>query len=96
MKSESEVTQLFLTPSNPMDCSLSGSFVHGIFQARVLEWGAIAFSKVDGQSSSFPENFSKVDGHSSLPFQNTNIFFFFSKNMECFMNLHVILVQDPC
>ena len=32
------------TPSNPMDCSLSGSSVHGIFQARVLEWGAIAFS----------------------------------------------------
>ena len=44
VKSESEVTQLCPTPSNPMDCSLSGSSVHGIFQARVLEWGAIAFS----------------------------------------------------
>ena len=32
------------TPRDPMDCSLSGSSVHGIFQARVLEWGAIAFS----------------------------------------------------
>ena len=32
------------TPSDPMDCSLPGSSVHGIFQARVLEWGAIAFS----------------------------------------------------
>ena len=32
------------TPSDPMDCSLTGSSVHGIFQARVLEWGAIAFS----------------------------------------------------
>ena len=43
-KSESEVTQLCLTLSHPMDCSLPGSSVHGIFQARVLEWGAIAFS----------------------------------------------------
>ena len=46
VKSESEVAQLCPTPSNPMDCSLPGSSVHGIFQARVLEWGAIAFSKV--------------------------------------------------
>ena len=46
MKSESEVTQLRPTPSDPMDCSLPGSSVHGIFQARVLEWGAIAFSDV--------------------------------------------------
>ena len=44
VKSESEVTQSCLTPSNPMDFSLSGSSIHGIFQARVLEWGAIAFS----------------------------------------------------
>ena len=46
VKSESEVTQSFPTLSNPMDCSLPGSSVPGIFQARVLEWGAIAFSKV--------------------------------------------------
>ena len=44
-KSESEVTQSCLTLSNPLDCSLPGSSVHGIFQARVLEWGAIAFSE---------------------------------------------------
>ena len=43
-KSESEVAQSCLTLSDPMDCSLPGSSVHGIFQARVLEWGAIAFS----------------------------------------------------
>ena len=42
MKSESEVTQPCATLCNPMDCSLPGSSVHGIFQARVLEWGAIA------------------------------------------------------
>jgi len=45
VKSEREVTQLCLTLSDPMDCSILGSFVHGIFQARVLEWGAIAFSE---------------------------------------------------
>ena len=42
LKSESEVAQLCPTLSDPMDCSLPGSSVHGIFQARVLEWGAIA------------------------------------------------------
>ena len=42
VKSESEVAQSCLTPSNPMDCSPPGSSIHGIFQARVLEWGAIA------------------------------------------------------
>ena len=46
VKSESEVTQSCLTLSDPMDCSLPGSSVHGISQARVLEWGAIAFSAV--------------------------------------------------
>ena len=46
VKSESEVAQLCLTLSDPMDCSLPGSSIHGIFQARVLEWGAVAFSSV--------------------------------------------------
>ena len=44
VKSESEVAQSCLTLSDPMDCSLSGSSVYGIFQARVLEWSAIVFS----------------------------------------------------
>ena len=44
VKTESEVAQSSPTPSDPMDCSLPGSSVHGICQARVLEWGAIAFS----------------------------------------------------
>jgi len=44
VKSESEVTQSCLTLRDPIDCSLPGSSAHGIFQARVLEWGAIAFS----------------------------------------------------
>ena len=47
VQSESEVAQCCLTLSDPMDCSLPGSSIHGIFQARVLEWGAIAFSYID-------------------------------------------------
>ena len=46
VKSQREVTQSCPTPSDPMDCRLPGSFIHGIFQARVLEWGAIAFSGI--------------------------------------------------
>ena len=46
VKRESEVAQSGLTLRDPMDCSLPGSSVHGIFQARVLEWGATAFSGV--------------------------------------------------
>ena len=42
-ESQSEVAQSCLTRSDPMDCSLPGSSIHGIFQARVLEWGAIVF-----------------------------------------------------
>ena len=56
VKSESEVAQSCLTLSYPMDCSLPGSSAQGIFQARVLEWGAIAFS------ISFIH--SSIDGHS--------------------------------
>ena len=53
-ESEKEVTQSCPTSSEPMDCSLPASSIHGIFQARVLEWGAIAFSErrpMDGQKS---------------------------------------------
>ena len=46
VKSESEVTQSCLTRSDPIDCSPPGSSIHGIFQARVLEWGAVAFSNI--------------------------------------------------
>ena len=53
-ESESEVTQSCLTLSDPTDCSLPGSSVHGIFQAKVLEWGAIAFSD--------PKDMSNIDG----------------------------------
>ena len=51
VKSESEVTQSCPTLSDPMDCSLPGYSVHGIFQERVLEWVAIAFSKIKKRDS---------------------------------------------
>ena len=50
VKSESEVAQLCPILSNPVDCSLPGSSVHGIFQAKVLEWVAIAFSDLNTSS----------------------------------------------
>ena len=56
VKSEREVAQSCLTLSDPMNCSLPGSSVHGIFQARVLEWGAIAFSGSTGDVGSISES----------------------------------------
>ena len=53
-ESESEITQSCLTLSDPMDCSPPGSSIHGIFQARILEWGAIAFFEV--YSNLLPKN----------------------------------------
>ena len=49
-ESESEIAQSCLTLHDPMDCSLPGSSVHGIFQARVLEWVAVFFSRRSSQS----------------------------------------------
>ena len=65
VKSESEVTQLCPTLNDPMDCSLPGSSVHGIFQARVLEWGAIAFSKKNIYFIDYAKAFDCVD-HNKL------------------------------
>ena len=54
VKSESEVVQSCPTLSDPVDCSIPGSSIHGIFQAQVLEWGAIAFSALALQVDSLP------------------------------------------
>ena len=54
VKSESEVVQSCPTFSDRMDCSLPGSSIHGIFQARVLEWGAISFSTSSAQQQAKP------------------------------------------
>ena len=61
VKSESEVAQSCLTLSDPMDCSLPGSSVHGILQARVLEWVAIAFSATRlSQAKSKTSNYNAI------------------------------------
>ena len=65
VKSESEVSQSCPTLSDPMDCSLPGSSIHGIFQARVPEWGAIAFSYPMAPLTYFP---CKVSPPSLSPF----------------------------
>ena len=90
-KSESEVAQSCPTLRDPMVCSLPGSFVHGIFQARVLEWGAIAFSndwdtlckyKLKRKSSALSSSHcwnAKKDGHLASFFQSLSldcVFFF--------------------
>ena len=62
VKSESEVAQLCPALSDHMDCSLPGSSVHGIFQARVLEWSAIAFS---GRCMSGCKDFGRLGEHGS-------------------------------
>ena len=78
VKSESEATQSCPTLSDPMDCSLPGSSFHGIFQARVLEWGAIAFTNTNTNAKfSFIANllldyFVSLN-LSALLFFNTNI-----------------------
>ena len=55
VKTESEIARSCPTPSDPTDCSLPGSSIHGIFQARVLEWGAVAFSAMDMSLSKLRE-----------------------------------------
>ena len=60
VKIESEVAQSCPTLRDPMDCSLSGSSVHEIFQARVLEWVAIAFSKITAASAKLVEVLSNL------------------------------------
>ena len=55
-KKESEITQSCLTLCNPVDCSIPGSSIHGILQARVLEWGAIGFSGVVVEFSSVAQS----------------------------------------
>ena len=62
VKSESEVAQSCRTLSDPMDCSPPGSSVHGILQARVLEWGAIAFSEACALGN------CKYNMHLGIPF----------------------------
>ena len=75
VKSESEVAQSCLTLSDLMACSLPGSSVHGIFQARVLEWGAIAFSK-SGLKTPIQRQFSLELARCSNSISHSNKLYF--------------------
>ena len=88
VKSESEVAQSCPTLSDPMDCSLPGSCVHGIFQARVLEWGAIAIILVLQLYTIISIFVSKV----RLPFQTSFLYCKINKVEQAFQN-HVIYIQ---
>ena len=66
VKSESEVAQSCPTLSDPMDCSLPGSSVHGISQARVLEWGAISFSLCYSNPKERMQHFGSISDLTSL------------------------------
>ena len=76
VKSEREVAQSCPTLSNPMDCSPPGFSVHGIFQARVLEWGATAFS----DQSAYYYNSLPVPW--DMPFKTPNIFYTVKKKLS--------------
>ena len=67
VKSEKEVTESCLALSDPMDCSPPGSSIHGIFQARVLDWVAIAFSEGVLRDKQFDREFRRVEPGSSSP-----------------------------
>ena len=73
VRSESEVSQSCRTHRDPMDCSLPGSSVHGIFQARVLEWGAIAFSTTDTNRLQKKEKMSLCCSSSTLREELSNL-----------------------
>ena len=68
VKSESEVSQSCLTLSDPMDCSPPGSSDHGIFQARVLDWGAIAFSDLFTKAHLFTFHLKQLSVLHTMPY----------------------------
>ena len=101
VKSESDVTQLCSTLSDPTDCSLPGSSIHGIFQARVLEWGAIAFSENNHKEVEFAGEKCHVIERSpvwhqrpcSVPNLASNLYWNFEKSFHFYSaNTYGILI----
>ena len=100
VKSESEVAQSCPTLSDPMDCSLPGSAVHGIFQARVLEWVAIAFSNMLSNSSII--NFTKCLnpiwspwGHENCDIGLNSVLFIICPNSAVYVLIHLRITLSP-
>ena len=75
VKSESEDIQSCPSLSDPMDCSLPGFSVHGIFQARVLEWGAIAFSDIRHYLASYQSNHWKTSSATIMSFKKCSMIY---------------------
>ena len=99
VKSESEVAQSWPNFSDPMDCNPPGSSVHGIFQARVLEWGAIAFSELLLVETKFENLFFETKFQND-PLSWTAVFFLLQFKPEksvCWksslLNTHVSIAQ---
>ena len=89
VKSESEVTQSCPTFSDPMDCSLPDSSVHGIFQARVLEWGAIAFSALLWPPSETVHYFYSHPSDKEINFCSLNLgLMWLTTHVCCIQNSH--------
>ena len=86
VKSESEVAQSCPTLSDPMDCSLPGSSAHGIFQAIVLEWGAIVFSDSNALGTVFSELHEMV---SVVPSADKKITFLY---LSLYMNYYMLSI----
>jgi len=102
VKSESEVTQSCPTLSDPMDCSLPGSSVHGILQASVLEWGAIAFSTMEYYSAIQSNGFESVElrwlnpehvTQSKVTKRKTNIVYY-CLYVCVFINIYIYGIQE--
>ena len=94
VKSESEVAQSCLTLSDPMDCSLPGSSVHGIFQARVLEWVAIAFS-VWSMQQTWILIVMNLDLHGSKFYTVSNSFTTFQKSVNLLVQWKALCSPFP-
>ena len=91
VKSESEVAQSCLTLSD-MDCSLPGSSIHGIFQARVLEWDAVAFSESNAktfQIQIFLCSTTKLNSQLYLPHQKKLVEFLIAQNQTNISYVHI-------
>ena len=93
VKSEREVAQSCLTHSDPIDCSLPGSSIHGILQARALEWAAIAFSTL--LFSHFEFGIFLFGTYSQKHLNTTNLLYFQICVCVCQSLSHVRLVATP-
>ena len=94
--SESEVAQSCLTLSDPMDCSPPGSSVHGIFQARVLEWGAIAFSEITPYKLSIVFNVLRLPFPAPSHLVNSYSAFTFWTNISVSGKVYMISLNSFC